>query len=43
LSVAADKDPYGFNMEDYRAVVAGVLETLEDDEVKAEVLHQVDF
>lgn len=43
LSVAADKDPYGFNMEDYRAVVASVLEGVEDDAVRAEVLHHVDF
>lgn len=32
-----------FDMDDYRAVVESVLETVTDDEVKAEVLHQVDF
>jgi len=38
----AERDP-DFDMDDYRAVVASVLETVTDDEVKAEVLHQVDF
>jgi hypothetical protein len=32
-----------FNMDDYRAVVASVLETVTDEEVRAEVLHHVDF
>ena len=42
LKKAEMRNP-NFDMGDYRAVVASVLETVTDDEVKAEVLHQVDF